>query len=168
MAWHLLTGYFTKALREVFAKWDAIEVDRLRVKPRVKITGEFWLQTHEGDGNYDIKRWLEREGAEVIPPPVAVWLDYLNALEMTKLEDRVAAGDASARRKLRLLKVARRVFRWNYDRMRRALGGVPGRCPTRTSSSGSPRPTTATASTAARATCSSARPSTSTSTSRPT
>src|SRR5262249_23258895 len=66
VAWHLLTGYFTKALRQAFVKWEAVEVDRLRVKPRVKITGEFWLQTHEGDGNYDIKRWLEREGAEVI------------------------------------------------------------------------------------------------------
>jgi predicted nucleotide-binding protein (sugar kinase/HSP70/actin superfamily) len=49
----------------------------LRAKAKVKITGEFWLQTHEGDGNYNIKRWLESEGAEVIPPPVAVWLDYL-------------------------------------------------------------------------------------------
>ena len=29
------------------------------VKAKVKITGEFWLQTHEGDGNYNIKRWLE-------------------------------------------------------------------------------------------------------------
>jgi predicted nucleotide-binding protein (sugar kinase/HSP70/actin superfamily) len=129
VAWHLLTGYFTKALREAFLKWDAIEVDRLRVKPRVKITGEFWLQTHEGEGNYDIKRWLEREGAEVIPPPVAVWLDYLNALQMTKLKDRVAAGDVSARRKLRLLKLAGRVFRWNYNRLRRALGDVPGPLP---------------------------------------
>jgi predicted nucleotide-binding protein (sugar kinase/HSP70/actin superfamily) len=129
VAWHLLTDHFTKALRKAFLKWDAIEVDRLRVKPRVKITGEFWLQTHEGDGNYDIKRWLEREGAEVIPPPVAVWIDYLNALEVTKLTDRVAAGDVKARRKLRVLKLAGRVFRWNYDRLRRALGGVPGALP---------------------------------------
>src|SRR5262249_42536543 len=129
VAWHLLTGYFTKALRQAFVKWEAIEVDRLRVKPRVKITGEFWLQTHEGDGNYDIKRWLEREGAEVIPPPVAVWLDYLTALQITKLQDRVAAGDVSARRKLRILKLAARVFRWNYNRLRRALGDVPGALP---------------------------------------
>ena len=52
-------------------------MDRLRAKAKVKITGEFWLQTHEGEGNYNIKRWLESEGAEVIPPPVAVWLHYL-------------------------------------------------------------------------------------------
>ena len=50
VTWHILTNYFTNALREVKAKWNAIEVDRLRVKPKVKITGEFWLQTHVADG----------------------------------------------------------------------------------------------------------------------
>lgn len=75
------------ALKEVKKLWDEIEVDRLQPKARVKITGEFWLQTHEGDGNYNIKRWLEEQGAEVIPPPVAVWMDYLIHMELFKLED---------------------------------------------------------------------------------
>ena len=74
LAWHFLSGYFADALRVVRKKFDAIEVDRLQVKPKVKVTGEFWLQTHEGDGNYNIKRWLEQEGSEVLPPPVAIWL----------------------------------------------------------------------------------------------
>ena len=43
----------------------------------MKITGEFYLQTVEGDPNYNIHRWLEAEGAEVYPAPIAVWLDYL-------------------------------------------------------------------------------------------
>src|SRR5579871_6629076 len=30
---------------------NSIEVDRFRVKPVIKITGEFWAQTTEGDGN---------------------------------------------------------------------------------------------------------------------
>ena len=59
------------------------------VKTRVKITGEFWLQTHEGDGNYNIKRWLEQEDSEVMPPPVAVWLHYLLHPAMRKLERRI-------------------------------------------------------------------------------
>ena len=42
----------------------------------VKITGEFYLQTVEGDPNYNIHRWLEAEGAEVYPAPIVVWLDY--------------------------------------------------------------------------------------------
>src|SRR5436309_1027379 len=65
--WHLTTGYFTRALREVHDKFAAIEVDRLRVKPMVKITGEFYLQTVEGDPNYNIHHWLESEGAEGVP-----------------------------------------------------------------------------------------------------
>src|SRR5580658_3080520 len=41
---------------------DAIEVDRLRVKPVIKITGEFWAQTTEGDGNFNMFAFLEKEG----------------------------------------------------------------------------------------------------------
>src|SRR5262245_34113620 len=38
--WHLTTPYFTRAMRAVLRKFGEIEVDRLRVKPKVKITGE--------------------------------------------------------------------------------------------------------------------------------
>ncbi|MDH4216003.1 MAG: hypothetical protein OEV23_03780, partial [Gallionella sp.] len=57
LAWHLGTNYFTDAMREVRRRFDRIEVDRLRVKPLVKITGEFYLQTAEGDANYNIHHW---------------------------------------------------------------------------------------------------------------
>src|SRR3989442_14940973 len=53
IVWHLTTRYFTRALREVHRKFSTIEVDRLRVKPTVKITGEFYLQTVEGDPKYN-------------------------------------------------------------------------------------------------------------------
>jgi predicted nucleotide-binding protein (sugar kinase/HSP70/actin superfamily) len=128
LGWHLLSGYFVDALREVKRRWSAIEVDRLRVKPRVKITGEFWLQTHEGDGNYGIKRWLEQEGAEVIPPPVSVWLDYLIHLSLQQAADR-ARVLPRARRKERLTRLARWVYHWNYDRLRAAFDGVPAALP---------------------------------------
>jgi predicted nucleotide-binding protein (sugar kinase/HSP70/actin superfamily) len=75
LAWHLATPYFVNALKEVRRRFDAIEVDRLRVKPIVKITGEFYLQTVEGDPNYNIHRWLEAEGAEVYPAAIAIWFD---------------------------------------------------------------------------------------------
>ena len=47
-------------------KMDTIEVDRTRVKPIVKITGEFWAQITEGDGNFHMFDFLEREGAQVL------------------------------------------------------------------------------------------------------
>ena len=45
LVWHLITDYFSSALREIFRRFEAIELDRLQPKPVVKITGEFYLQT---------------------------------------------------------------------------------------------------------------------------
>ncbi len=56
---------------------DSIEVDRTKVKPMVKITGEFWAQITEGDGNFHMFDFLEREGAQVIVEPIATWVAYL-------------------------------------------------------------------------------------------
>jgi len=44
-----------------------IRLDKRRIKPRVMIMGEFWAAMTEGDGNYGLHRFLESEGAEVIP-----------------------------------------------------------------------------------------------------
>ncbi len=44
-----------------------IELDMSRAKPKVMVMGEFWAAMTEGDGNYHIHRFLESEGAEVIP-----------------------------------------------------------------------------------------------------
>lgn len=128
LAWHLTTNYFTKALREVYKKWDAIEVDRLRAKAKVKITGEFWLQTHEGDGNYNIKRWLESEGAEVIPPPVAVWLDYLMHPDIRAGEHR-AKLSRKAKFKETIMRTIGKTFRGTYNRFRKAVGNLPYELP---------------------------------------
>jgi predicted nucleotide-binding protein (sugar kinase/HSP70/actin superfamily) len=128
LGWHLSTNYFTKALREIFRKFEAIEVDRLQVKPVVKITGEFYLQTVEGEPNYNIHAWLESEGAEVYPAPVAVWLDYLIRFQVQALEDYVGI-DRTARAKVAALRTVHRVLRWHYDRLRAALGNIPHEMP---------------------------------------
>jgi predicted nucleotide-binding protein (sugar kinase/HSP70/actin superfamily) len=128
LAWHLTTDYFVKALNEVRRRFDAIEVDRLRVKPVVKITGEFYLQTVEGDPNYNIHRWLEQEGAEVYPAAVAVWLDYLIRLPIQEIEEYIGI-DKYARLKVAALRTLQRLYRWTYDRMRNALGGIPHELP---------------------------------------
>jgi predicted nucleotide-binding protein (sugar kinase/HSP70/actin superfamily) len=112
----------------VKARYAAIEVDRLRVKPVVKITGEFYLQTVEGDPNYNIHRWLESEGAEVYPAPITVWFDYLLRLAAQDLEDH-AGLRRGARAKALAVRAAQRLLRWTHGRMRRALGGVPRELP---------------------------------------
>jgi predicted nucleotide-binding protein (sugar kinase/HSP70/actin superfamily) len=128
LAWHLLSDYFTSALREVKKKWETIQVDRLQVKPKVKVTGEFWLQTHEGEGNYNIKRWLEQEGAEVIPPPIAVWLDYLVESRRVGFEDRRGL-DRNLAPKIAAARFGQRLFHRTYNPMRRAMGYIPNELP---------------------------------------
>jgi predicted nucleotide-binding protein (sugar kinase/HSP70/actin superfamily) len=128
MAWHLMSNYFTKALRGVAKKWDTIEVDHLRVKAKVKVTGEFWLQTHEGDGNYNIKRWLESEESEVIPPPVAVWLHYLMHPVIRKLEHRHSTTKHPKMQEF-MLQTLERIYRGTYNRFRKALGNLPHELP---------------------------------------
>ncbi len=128
LAWHILTSHFVKTLRDIAELWKEIEVDRLRVKPKVKITGEFWLQTHEGEGNYRIKQWLEEEGAEVIPPPIAVWMDYLMHMELWKMEE---SKDFVKRYYLKkyLLKFLIWLYHLTYNRLRRSLGNIPNPLP---------------------------------------
>jgi predicted nucleotide-binding protein (sugar kinase/HSP70/actin superfamily) len=128
LAWHVLTRYYVRALRRIRSFWDEVEVDRLQVRPMVKITGEFWLQTHEGDGNYNMKRWLESEGAEVRVPPIAAWLDYWMRFYVQEMEARTDV-DRSAALRARGIRVLQRVYRAAYNRLRRALGGLPPELP---------------------------------------
>jgi predicted nucleotide-binding protein (sugar kinase/HSP70/actin superfamily) len=128
LAWHVLTDYFRKALRQIFKKFAAIEVDRLQPKPIVKITGEFYLQTVEGDPNYNIHRWLEAEGAEVYPAPIAVWLDFLIRVHIQKIEEYVGI-ERGARYKLAKARAMKRLLVWTYNGLRNALGNLPHELP---------------------------------------
>ncbi len=78
---------------------DRIDVDRLRIKPVVKVTGEFWAQTTDGPGNYDMFAFLEREGAQVLVEPVGAWVMYLlhQAKARAALERRVLAPQTASR-----------------------------------------------------------------------
>jgi predicted nucleotide-binding protein (sugar kinase/HSP70/actin superfamily) len=74
---HMWGKDYLNALRNAKERLNSIEVDRTRVKPVVKITGEFWAQITEGDGNFHMFEFLEREGAQVIVEPIATWVAYL-------------------------------------------------------------------------------------------
>ncbi len=54
----------------------SVKVDRTFSKPKVGIIGEFWAMTTEGDGNYQLQRFLEGEGAENDIQLVTAWLLY--------------------------------------------------------------------------------------------
>ncbi|WP_411281263.1 activator of (R)-2-hydroxyglutaryl-CoA dehydratase [Gemmatimonas sp.] len=126
--------HYTEALHDCRAMLDAIEVDYLRPRPVCKVTGEFWAQTTEGDGNFRMFAFLEGEGAEVLVEPVATWIAYMLNQARTKASDRRAldtsslrarvSGEVAYRKKLYSLGLAERILTREYDRFREALGGT--------------------------------------------
>jgi len=74
---HLYGNALTTILPSVSRELHEVEVDWLRVKPVVKVIGEFWAQMTESDGNFRMLDFLEKEGAEVSIEPISTWLLYL-------------------------------------------------------------------------------------------
>jgi hypothetical protein len=118
-----------KDIRKMFAN---IKCDFTRVKPKVKITGEFWAMTTEGDGNYKIGRWLESEGAQVQVEPVSTWVDYLMYIGKHDIKKSWGMpgkdGKISRTRQLKswaLISALKIYFRGKYDKYRKLLGGKP-------------------------------------------
>src|SRR5690606_25718300 len=64
------------ALRKARKIFEGVAVDRTQLKPKVAIIGEFWAMTTEGDGNYQLQRFLEQEGAEDDIQFVSAWILY--------------------------------------------------------------------------------------------
>jgi predicted nucleotide-binding protein (sugar kinase/HSP70/actin superfamily) len=126
--WYLTTDHYRRTLRRVLKKFSRIRVDRLRVKPMVKVTGEFWLQAHEGDGNYRIKQWLESEEAEVAPPIYTAWFDFLLQARRDRAWER--RGSVSGARTVALyLLVLSRLLHRAYNGLRASLANIPPALP---------------------------------------
>ena len=78
---------YVPALERCRDQFNEIEIDRLRVKPIVKITGEFWAQTTEGDGNFNMFNFLQKEGAQVLVEPIGTWIMYMIHQVVQKYKD---------------------------------------------------------------------------------
>src|SRR5262245_8772922 len=87
---------YTDALKAVGERLAQVKVDRTRVKPIVKITGEFWAQTTEGDGNFNMFKFLEREGAQVLVEPIGTWIMYMIHQAKQAKRDRQGVTDEEA------------------------------------------------------------------------
>ena len=127
------------ALAAARERLDRIEVDRLRAKPLVKVTGEFFAQTTEGDGNFRMFAFLEREGAQVQVEPIGNWIMYLlwqareRYLERRRVEaqklpwwqlHRRAGTGMRHRSRLASYGIGRRIFERQYERMVEQLGDI--------------------------------------------
>ncbi len=72
----IISKAFLKHSSLVKAMWQCrnilsqVKLNRLQPKAKVIVMGEFWAAMTEGDGNYNLHRFLEAEGAECIPQPI--------------------------------------------------------------------------------------------------
>ena len=125
-------------------RFNEVDVDRLRVKPIVKITGEFWAQTTEGDGNFNMFNFLQREGAQVLVEPIGTWIMYMMHQVVQKYKDLKGLDEGTVlppiwklgtrakiewtyRQKVAKLKLAEAIFKGEYHKIVDALGGVAHR-----------------------------------------
>jgi predicted nucleotide-binding protein (sugar kinase/HSP70/actin superfamily) len=138
---HLWGKDYLNALDAAAEKLNSIEVDRTRVKPLVKITGEFWAQITEGDGNFHMFDFLEREGAQVMVEPIATWVAYLlyqakahakakwpvkrpyRNPEWYELKKHLA-NDLGLRKKLIGISLGEKMWAYFYHRTIEHLGGI--------------------------------------------
>jgi predicted nucleotide-binding protein (sugar kinase/HSP70/actin superfamily) len=139
---HLYGDPFLEVLHRCRERINGIEVDRFRVKPVVKIIGEFWAQTTEGDGNYRMFDFLEREGAHVQTEAIGTWIDYLlehagmqmeprRGLDSNHQEAQSRRGrlqnELNFRKKRFYLKLGERFYRNLYHHVIDEMGGTAHR-----------------------------------------
>ena len=132
---------YKDALESVHDHLATIEVDRLRVKPIVKIIGEFWAQTTEGDGNFHMFEFLECEGAQVLVEPIATWVMYMmyqvkaRAAARRSLDapykhvqwwepHKLAKNELKFRQKQWMIGLGERIYARQYHRVVEALGNI--------------------------------------------
>ncbi|HWC01115.1 MAG TPA: hypothetical protein VG672_30630 [Bryobacteraceae bacterium] len=125
---------YLPALRRCRDQFNEIEIDRLRVKPIVKITGEFWAQTTEGDGNFNMFHFLQKEGAQVLVEPIGTWIMYMLHQVVQKYRDLKGLDEGAVmpplwrldkrakiewnfRQKVAKLKLAEAIFKNEYHKI---------------------------------------------------
>ncbi len=109
-----------------------VAIDRTQPKPLVSVIGEFWAMTTEGDGNYNLFRFLEQEGAEVDIQCITAWLcfmvwenrhDTLDRMELREADgSRKGLKDKDPTKKLWLLKVAEAAVHTHFQAYAHAIG----------------------------------------------
>jgi predicted nucleotide-binding protein (sugar kinase/HSP70/actin superfamily) len=138
---HMWGKDYLSALDNAREKMNSIEVDRTRVKPTAKITGEFWAQITEGDGNFHMFEFLEREGAQVLVEPIATWVAYLMYQAKTHAKakwpvnrpyrnpewydfKKQFANYIGLRKKLWGIGVGQKMWNFFYHRVAEKMGGI--------------------------------------------
>jgi predicted nucleotide-binding protein (sugar kinase/HSP70/actin superfamily) len=138
---HLFGEDLKKVLTSCLERLDRVEVDFTRIKPIVKVTGEFYSHLAESYANYEMFRFLEQEGAQVAVDTIAGHLLYwlhkgkLDQLRKKGLDipypntrfwqlwKRLLNHWASSKKML-LLNLLSGAYNRHYARINRLLGGL--------------------------------------------
>jgi predicted nucleotide-binding protein (sugar kinase/HSP70/actin superfamily) len=122
---HLYGTDYLALLDRLRERLDSIEVDRTRVKPVVKITGEFFSALTEGDTNYNLFAFLEEEGAEVWVESIVSLIHYWLYQSLLHNRSRRGLKSAASFRGTDLL-YRGCIWFWSrqYDRVRKAFDGL--------------------------------------------
>jgi predicted nucleotide-binding protein (sugar kinase/HSP70/actin superfamily) len=141
---HLYAEDFLNVMHAARERLNQVEVDRTRVKPIVKVTGEFWAQLTEGDGNFNMFTFLEQEGAQVDVEPIGCWVTYLLSQARANADAKKGldapypdarwwelkqqlANEWKFRKKWLLLRLSEGIWNRQHARTARHLGGLTHR-----------------------------------------
>ena len=123
---HLYGSDYLALLDRIRERLDSVEVDRTRVKPVVKITGEFFSAFTEGETNHNLFAALEAEGAEVWVESLVSLIQYW--LHQAQLHNRNRRGLKKVREfwgREFLFGGSIGFWSWQYNRLRQAFGNLP-------------------------------------------
>jgi len=118
-----------KALWQCRGILEKVKLDRLQPKAKVMVMGEFWAAMTEGDGNYNLHKFLESEGAECIPQPIinrlmlSIW-EAERALykkEALQVEDAKRVDFSSVKTRV-LIKLGKQAVKTHFNLYAKAIG----------------------------------------------
>jgi len=106
-----------------------VKLDRLQPKAKVMVMGEFWAAMTEGDGNYNLHRFLEAEGAECIPQPVmsrlmlSIWeAEYKLQKKVSLANENAKSIDFSHLKSRLLIRLAKAAVKTHFTLYAKAIG----------------------------------------------
>ena len=131
----IVSEAFEKKKNLTLALWSCrkilaeVKLNRLQPKAKVLVMGEFWAAMTEGDGNYNLHRFLEAEGAECIPQPVInrLMLSIWEAERKLTKKDELAVDtdkkvDFSSMKSRLLIKLAKTAVKTHFSLYAKAIG----------------------------------------------
>ena len=124
--------------KDFLKRLKRINYNFFKIKPIVKVTGEFWAQTTESDGNLNMHRFLEQNNAQVIPEPLSNWIMYIlhqnryikqlyisNNFKSTKLLLKNAKSIIKELFGIIIIRILEKMMMLFYNHFRKKLNKIP-------------------------------------------